>query len=215
MKTLAFHLPLLACVLVAAGCSDNQRAETARASPLTVALPPAGSDTASRCLDPNSDLRTTYAQHMAAQRYLDAAQVIRPCSRSTAAVDTKGLLADAEIKNLSSRGADKALSIESRLLAYEALQTDYPDQAAVVEQPIAKLRQAAAVEYAAAQKQEMAERKKQGVSVGMTADRVRESKWGKPRKINRTTNAFGVREQWVYDGGYLYFENDVLVSIQN
>ena len=40
--------------------------------------------------------------------------------------------------------------------------------------------------------------------------------WGKPNKINRTTNNYGTREQWVYDGGgYLYFENDVLVSVQN
>ena len=42
-----------------------------------------------------------------------------------------------------------------------------------------------------------------------------DSNWGKPRKVNRSTYKFGVHEQWVYDGGYLYFENGVLTSIQN
>ena len=33
--------------------------------------------------------------------------------------------------------------------------------------------------------------------------------------MNRSTYSFGVHEQWVYDGGYLYFENGTLKSIQN
>jgi SOS-response transcriptional repressor LexA len=33
--------------------------------------------------------------------------------------------------------------------------------------------------------------------------------------VNRTTFARGVHEQWVYDGGYLYFEDGVLTTIQN
>ena len=41
------------------------------------------------------------------------------------------------------------------------------------------------------------------------------SSWGKPRKVNRSTYTFGVHEQWVYDGGYLYFEDGKLTSIQN
>lgn len=32
---------------------------------------------------------------------------------------------------------------------------------------------------------------------------------------NRTTNIHGTHEQWVYDGGYLYFQNGILTSIQN
>ena len=58
---------------------------------------------------------------------------------------------------------------------------------------------------------------KPGVSIGMTSRQVIEdSSWGKPQSVNRTTNQYGVREQWVYGGrNYLYFENGKLTSIQN
>ena len=56
-----------------------------------------------------------------------------------------------------------------------------------------------------------------GVRIGMTTEQVlKESNWGKPRRINRTTTASGTREQWVYGyPNYLYFTNGVLTSIQN
>jgi hypothetical protein len=57
---------------------------------------------------------------------------------------------------------------------------------------------------------------KGGVRIGMTAKQALASNWGKPYKINKSTNAYGVREQWVYEGSnYLYFENGVLTAIQN
>ena len=59
-------------------------------------------------------------------------------------------------------------------------------------------------------------RKSQGVTIGMTEKEVLASNWGKPRQINTTTRASGVSEQWVYEGGgYLYFEDGVLRTIQN
>jgi len=60
-----------------------------------------------------------------------------------------------------------------------------------------------------------AEKKREGVRVGMSEQDALDSSWGRPRKVNRTTNAYGVSEQWVYDGGYLYFKDGVLTSIQN
>lgn len=61
-----------------------------------------------------------------------------------------------------------------------------------------------------------AEKKKQGVAVGMTKADVLASSWGRPQSINTTTTAYSVREQWVYgSGNYLYFENGVLKTIQN
>lgn len=68
---------------------------------------------------------------------------------------------------------------------------------------------------AAEAKRIRAEKKRSGVSVGMSEQDALDSNWGKPRKVNRTTNAYGVSEQWVYDGGYLYFRDGVLTSIQN
>lgn len=51
--------------------------------------------------------------------------------------------------------------------------------------------------------------------IGMTAERVRQTRWGRPDSINSTTTARGTSEQWVYKyRGYLYFNNDVLTSIQ-
>lgn len=55
-----------------------------------------------------------------------------------------------------------------------------------------------------------------GVSIGMTAAQVRQSNWGGPQHINRTTGSHGVHEQWVYGGGnYIYLQNGRVTSIQN
>jgi hypothetical protein len=63
-----------------------------------------------------------------------------------------------------------------------------------------------------------------GARIGMTPKQViNDTTWGAPTRVNRTTTASGVREQWVYDhcgynrcyGGYLYFTNGVLTAIQN
>lgn len=57
--------------------------------------------------------------------------------------------------------------------------------------------------------------KRNSLIIGMT-DRQAMLSWGKPNKINRTHTARGTNEQWVYqNNSYLYFENDVLVAIQN
>lgn len=41
--------------------------------------------------------------------------------------------------------------------------------------------------------------------------------WGRPERVNSTTNQRGTREQWVYGGhrNYLYFEGGRLTTIQN
>ncbi|MBU3173594.1 hypothetical protein [Clostridium estertheticum] len=53
-------------------------------------------------------------------------------------------------------------------------------------------------------------------TIGMTKDKVRKGAWGEPKKINRTTTADGTTEQWVYDGKYLYFDvNGLLTDIQD
>ena len=56
---------------------------------------------------------------------------------------------------------------------------------------------------------------KRGVSIGMSMQEVLASSWGKPRKVNKTTTATRSSEQWVYSGGYLYFENGMLTSVQH
>ena len=53
------------------------------------------------------------------------------------------------------------------------------------------------------------------VHVGMSTVQAKAS-WGTPDDINRTTNALGTSEQWVYGySSYLYFDDGVLTSISN
>jgi hypothetical protein len=63
--------------------------------------------------------------------------------------------------------------------------------------------------------------------IGMTSSQVKcETNWGSPNRVNTTTTANGVTEQWVYTGelrnriltpqarGYLYFRDGLLYAIQ-
>lgn len=66
------------------------------------------------------------------------------------------------------------------------------------------------------EQREIEERSQQGVRIGMTKEEVLMSNWGEPKDINKTTNAYGTSEQWVYrNNNYLYFEDGILVTIQN
>lgn len=53
------------------------------------------------------------------------------------------------------------------------------------------------------------------LSIGMTQQEVIDlTTWGRPTKINKTENAYGVSEQWVYPNyQYLYFDDGILTSI--
>jgi hypothetical protein len=59
--------------------------------------------------------------------------------------------------------------------------------------------------------------RKPGPRLGMTGKTVIETtNWGEPGRVNRTVTAGGVREQWVFGGGYyLYFTNGRLTAIQD
>ena len=52
------------------------------------------------------------------------------------------------------------------------------------------------------------------IRIGMTKRQCKDA-IGEPRRVNRTTTATSTREQWVYYNKYLYFENGVLVTIQD
>jgi hypothetical protein len=56
------------------------------------------------------------------------------------------------------------------------------------------------------------------VHLGMTSEEAK-AEWCVPYTINRTRTAAGVKEQWVYrsihGGAYLYFEDGILVAIQD
>lgn len=133
----------------------------------------------------------------------------------------------AAVKEMCTSGAAPLLAEARKLLT-----SGKPDQAGAalapcrmvvasseVEALIAKVavaESAQARKIAAAQgAAEKARRKKEGVHIGMSRQEVLDSSWGRPEKVNRTTTALGTREQWVYSGGYLYFNGDTLTTIQN
>lgn len=55
-------------------------------------------------------------------------------------------------------------------------------------------------------------------AIGMTANEVRQSTWGEPSTINKTTTKYSVNEQWVYKSSiktrYIYFEDGFVTAIQ-
>lgn len=53
-------------------------------------------------------------------------------------------------------------------------------------------------------------------AIGMTAQEVRDSKWGSPNDINKTTTKYGTTEQWVYKYyGYIYLDDGIVTAIQD
>jgi len=102
--------------------------------------------------------------------------------------------------------AESADIMERGRVAREEMLQEQEREAERAQKAVAKQRQAAA-----------AQAKKPGARIGMSPEQVtKETSWGKPNHINRTTTAYGVHEQWVYGGGnYLYFENGRLTAIQN
>jgi hypothetical protein len=149
----------------------------------------------------------------------EAAVEIRHCAHTLGDADMNKLVADAEvqshlttIRNATATQADKLQAMKMLLRDYPTEGAPYQPKIAVLEAQIAKHEAQVAKQQAVA---EAARRRKQGVNIGMTEDEVRQSSWGRPQSVNRTVMSNGTHEQWVYSGGYLYFEDGVLTSIQN
>lgn len=102
---------------------------------------------------------------------------------------------------------------DQQLILLQELATLSPDDAAVARQmrdTTARIER----ERKAAVTKMKAEKRRQGIHVGMTAQDVLDSSWGRPEKINRTVTRDTVREQWVYGlGQYVYLVNGVVEAI--
>ncbi|MEK5430880.1 hypothetical protein MKY88_08390 [Lysinibacillus sp. FSL R7-0073] len=72
-------------------------------------------------------------------------------------------------------------------------------------------------ENEAKEKARIIEEAKNRVYIGMTKEQVLATNWGKPNDINRTITTDHISEQWVYSAydKYLYFEDGILVAIQD
>lgn len=50
--------------------------------------------------------------------------------------------------------------------------------------------------------------------IGMTAENLEQSTWGLPNKKNITETASHIKEQWMYDEGYIYVTDGIVTVIQ-
>ena len=56
---------------------------------------------------------------------------------------------------------------------------------------------------------------KGGPQIGMTREEALSTEWGKPKKINTSTYAWGTSEQWVFDNyKYVYVDDGIVTSVQ-
>jgi len=175
------------------------------------------------CRNERAALVSKYEALITERKYWEAARSINNCAEALKDNELKALIAKAETQEYRTVATDQKRTAKERVEAIEALQKWYPESAVDVVPMLSSLQAKASAQAEAerkkAEREDLARRKKEGVSLGMSADDVLKSSWGKPRKINRTAFSASGREheheQWVYDGGYLYFENGVLTSVQN
>jgi len=168
-----------------------------------------------KCRAELGQMTASYEDLYKQRRYFEAAGVLRDCADRTNEPAMKQAVRSAEIADLLVTIEDKQQSPRQRLKVMDKLRDDYPEAFKDRTALHAELIRLVTAQEAAEQRKEAVEKKKKGVSIGMSQEDVLASSWGKPRKINRSTYAWGTREQWVYDGGYLYFTNGVLDAIQN
>lgn len=181
--------------------------------------------TVDRCRAEYEKQKQFYAALIAAKKPWEAATEIHACAIALNDAELLAMVAKAEIQTYVQE-LKSANTARDKLNVLERLIRAYPTEAA----PYASMRSALVARIEADAKAEerkrlaeeqrearaeAARRKREGVTIGMTMDEVRASSWGRPRSINRTTTSFREHEQWVYDGGYLYFENGTLTAIQN
>jgi len=165
-------------------------------------------------------MKAKYAALLDQKKFWDAKLALEDCPTVLAdATLQKMANGAARLQHLATINDTKAIPYE-RLQALDLLRdVGTPDDVAAVEPLRVKLQalqeKFAATEAKKADAADRARRRKEGVHIGMSQDDVLKSSWGRPRSVNRTTYSFGTREQWVYDGGYLYFEDRILKTIQN
>jgi hypothetical protein len=151
--------------------------------------------------------------HMAARRHTEAAAALRLCASALPDQNLKRLFADAESKAFVDDVENPKSSTFEKVHAIEMLMEYYPDVGRKYEVRGAELSMKLPDEQ---KRNAEAVRATQSPSIGMSADDLEASRWGRPASVNRTTTSNGISEQWVYGGNrYVYVKNGRVVSIQD
>lgn len=198
-----------ALLVVVLGACDGPRGDQAVVEHARAAQKKAADLVQARCLESSAALRAKFEEEVRAGRPAAALGSLGECRGVLPGEDWPGLIASAEVGELRLVVTDARRSVGERIQAFDSLQWKCPECA----RSLLDLRMRLGRQQEKAQR---AERRSQGVSIGMSQADVLASSWGRPEKVNRTTTATRVREQWVYgSGGYLYFDDGVLTAIQN
>lgn len=122
---------------------------------------------------------------------------------------------NAKVRNYVEIVKDKKTAPLTRMSTLDLFTKEYPEEAKPYQNMRSALFKDSQAFELAEKKAEASRRRKEGVRIGMSPEEVIASSWGKPQHVNRTSTAYGTREQWVYGGGYLYFEDGKLTTVQN
>lgn len=218
--TLALSLALSSIVLP--GCfkqpTEAPQTKPPAVAPVDPAQQKAEAERAEReailadCQTTLEDRKAEHKRLMAKREYWPAALAIRQCAQILDDPALKKLVAAAETNSYLEDIKNPGVLLFDRVQRIEALRNEYPEQAKAHDGLFRKI--IAEYERSSAHSREAA-RRNTTPTIGMAAGEVIANSWGYPERINKTTNARGVREQWVYGNGrYLYFDNGVLVTIQ-
>jgi hypothetical protein len=212
MKILAIF-KLLVIISVVSACA-NQYPEMDSPAPKNNEL--AESKDVKECKSNKNILLSEYDKKILVGDYAGAARGLEKCADILKDSNLIEKTNEAMAVSFLKIADNKSYSANTRKAAIDNLGIQYPQEFAKNKEEIDQINAVLVVELQKKAAQEKKKRKNEGVSIGMTQEEVIQSSWGKPRDINRTTNRYGVREQWVYGGGnYLYFEDGILTSIQN
>jgi hypothetical protein len=188
--------------------SEDADRKTSRAVALALE-----SQQVSNCVQQIPKILAEYDRLVADKQYWNASLHVRKCASLSGNAQ---LIAKADAADILERQAiihNPKSTQREKANAMEVLVRDYPSQFSGLAPKIAEITNKL---DASETKRIKAERRKNGVDIGMTMAEVQDSSWGKPQSINRSTYATHTREQWVYGNrNYLYFQNGVLTSIQN
>jgi len=167
------------------------------------------------CAEKKQALLAEYQAKMAQGEPALAAAAVRPCAYSSKDQELSALALKAEAADHVKTANNKTSNTFNRLLAIERIEESDAALGATFSKLKAELTRKQAAEALAAKKAIAAQKRSEGVRIGMTAEDVIASSWGKPRSINKSIYSFGVHEQWVYHGrNYLYFKDGILDSVQ-
>ena len=203
---------LVVVVAVALGGNSDRPAPVVAAPP--VASPPAADAVVLKCQGEREAMVAKYQGLMKSDPW-QAATSLRVCAERLKDAELQAMVKAGERADLVKTQQNPKVLPHVRLDALDRL-TDLGEPMSAERQKLrADLVKKVALNEAVLEKTRMAQKKREGVSVGASMQDALDSSWGKPERINQTITANGVREQWVYGGGnYLYFQDGVLRTIQ-